>query len=160
MLVLGIDPGFDRMGYGVIEEVKGKYIYHTAGSTETKKTKTESERFLDIYNATQDLLTTYKPDYVAVESLFFATNAKTAISVGGARGVILLACAIGKRNLVSYSPLEVKLAVTGYGRAEKSQVQQMIKTILHLPVIPKPDDAADALGIALTHCFSYKIKQL
>lgn len=160
MIVLGIDPGIDRTGYAVIESTEGRNRLKTVGCIKTNNKQTDTERLVYLYYKIEKLILTYIPQTVAIESLFFTTNAKTVMAVGQARGTILLACGLASIPVVAYTPLEVKLAVTGYGRAEKIQVQQMIKSILKLPVIPKPDDAADAVAVALTHMFSYKIKSL
>ena len=157
MIVLGIDPGFDRAGFGIVEDIKGKQKLIAAGCMTTKRSESDGERLLELYKQFSQLLSSHSIDSLALESLFFTTNAKTVIGVGQARGVILLAAAQKSIPVVTYAPLQVKLAVTGYGKAEKQQVQQMVKSILRLPSVPKPDDAADAVAIALTHCFSYKL---
>ena len=160
MKVLGIDPGSDRMGYAIIESEKGKQELTAVGCITTKRGTTDEDRLVELYNSLNKLLKQHSPDIAAIESLFFANNAKTIIQVGQARGVILLACAQSSIPVQSYAPLEVKMAITGYGKADKNQVQHMIQSILKLKAIPKPDDAADAVAIALTHCFSHKIKGL
>jgi crossover junction endodeoxyribonuclease RuvC len=154
MLILGVDPGYDRLGWGVINGEKAVAF----GCVQTKKSLSESRRLADLYDGLVKILTEYQPEAVAVESLFFFQNQTTAIKVAQARGVILLAAEKLGIAIYSYTPLQVKMAVTGYGRAEKSQVQQMTKNILKLETLPRPDDAADALAIALTHNFSYKLK--
>lgn len=159
MIVLGIDPGSDRMGYAFVESDKGKQELISVGCITTTRGATDEGRLIELFDALTSLLIQYAPDIAAIESLFFANNAKTIIQVGQARGVILLACAKSSIPVQSYAPLEVKMAITGYGKAEKKQVQHMIQSILKLKDIPKPDDAADAVAIALTHCFSHKIKQ-
>lgn len=157
MRILGIDPGIGRTGWGIIEVKSGKYQAQKFGCFETKANSPVVERLKKIYTWLEELLIVHKPDALAIEELFFNTNAKTALIVGQARGVVLLAA--GQKNVpvAIYTPLQVKIAVTGYGRAEKAQMGQMVKTILALETIPKPDDVADALGIALTHAFSYKM---
>ena len=151
MKILGIDPGTATTGYGVIEKVGSKYTLVDYGVVLTPA-KTELHHRLDtIFDELTDIIIKYQPDEVVVEELFFATNAKTAISVGAARGVILLAAQKQKVPIAEYTPLEVKMAITGYGKADKRQIQQMVKAILSLKEIPKPDDAADALAIALCH---------
>jgi crossover junction endodeoxyribonuclease RuvC len=130
-----------------------------AGCIETAKTESIQSRLTVISKYLHELFEKYKPTHVACEQLFFATNAKTAITVGQARGVIVLTASQAKILTFDYTPLQVKLAITGYGKADKNQVQRMVKNILKLKEIPKPDDAADALAIALTHAFSYKLKQ-
>ena len=159
MIVLGIDPGTHRMGFGLVLQEKGKQNLKDYGCIYTSKSSTDEDRLVELYTAVKKLIHTHNPDSIALESLFFTTNAKTAMAVGQARGIVLLACGQEKKPVATYAPLEVKLAVTGYGKAGKTQVQQMVKSILRLSKILKPDDAADAVAIALTHCFSYKLKQ-
>ncbi|MBI5448837.1 crossover junction endodeoxyribonuclease RuvC [Candidatus Gottesmanbacteria bacterium] len=158
MIIIGIDPGVARVGWGIIEESKGTQKSLAYSCITTDKSDPLPDRLLQIHAKLQQLLIRYRPDCVAVEDLFFATNAKTAIAVGQARGVILLACVQAKVPVVSYTPLGVKLAITGSGKAEKQQMQRMVTRILHLTKIPTPDDTADALAIALTHAYSYKMK--
>lgn len=149
MIILGIDPGFARLGFGVIEETSGKAQAVTYGCFETSSKLERPERLLKIYKEMQRLIKKYKPKKVAFEYLFFSKNTKTAMAVGEARGVIILACAEAKIPPVEIMPNQIKQAVTGYGRADKQQMQKMVKLILGLKEIPKPDDAADALAIAL-----------
>lgn len=158
MLILGIDPGIGRTGWGIVEVKSGKLNVGKYGCIETSQNLIVEKRLHNIYDDLVSILKTEKPDALAVEELFFNTNTKTAMIVGQARGVILLAAAQHEIPISIYTPLQVKIAVTGYGRAEKRQVGQMIKTLLHLDTIPKPDDTADALAIAVTHAFSYKMK--
>lgn len=160
MKILGVDPGTARIGWGLIVEDKGGVTAKAYGCITTEKTDALPDRLSDIYRAFTKLLKTYKPESVSVEDLFFATNAKTAISVGQARGVILLAAAQAKIPVASYSPMTVKKTITGSGSAEKSQIGKMITRVLRLKEMPKPDDVADALAIATTHAFSYKMKSL
>lgn len=157
MTILGIDPGIARTGWGVIEYKKLNIKYKKYGCVETFPDKNSSERLHIIYQKIQALIREYSPDVMAVEQLFFNTNAKTAFSVGEARGVILLAGAEKKLPVFIYTPLQVKVALTGYGRAEKQQVGKMVKAILGLDKVPKPDDTADALAVALCHIFSSKM---
>lgn len=154
MRIVGIDPGTARIGWGLIEGQKQSYQMLRYGCIETEKTKQPQHRLQEIYQEVYGLLLTEKPDQVVVEELFFARNTTTAISVGQARGVILLAAAHANLPVFEYTPLQVKQSITGYGRAEKNQIQEMIKMILRLKEKPKPDDAADALAIALTHGFT------
>jgi crossover junction endodeoxyribonuclease RuvC len=158
MLIIGIDPGIGRTGWGVIEAQSSKFIARDFGCIETSKDLSLERRLEDLFGQLETILQKEKPVAFAIEELFFNTNAKTAMVVGQARGVALLAAAKQQIPIAVYTPLQVKIAVTGYGRAEKSQVGQMVKTLLHLDSIPKPDDTADALAIALTHAFSYKMK--
>ena len=158
MRILGIDPGIGRTGWGIVDSEHGKYKVQSFGCIETFPNLETHERLQILYEKIQSLLLEYKPDALAIEELFFNTNAKSALIVGQARGVVLLSAAQHKVHLAIYTPLQVKIAVTGYGRAEKAQVGQMVKTILKLPAVPKPDDTADALAIAITHAFSAKMK--
>ncbi len=156
MIILGIDPGTATTGWGVIKSDKIKPICIDFGVITTKAGLPLEKRLATIYIDINSLLKKYKIDTVAVENLFFNTNAKTAMLVGQARGVVLLASELKHLPLFSYTPLQVKMAMCGYGRADKKQVQEMVRVMLNLPKIPKPDDAADALAVALTHCFTKK----
>lgn len=160
MKILGIDPGIGRVGWGVIEVERSKFKAQQYGCFETKPNDAIPKRLNEIYSFITTLLREHAPDSLAIEELFFNTNVKTAFSVGQARGVILLAAAQKNIPVAIYTPLQVKMATTGYGRAEKAQIGQMVKALLHLESIPKPDDTADALAIALTHAFSYKMQAL
>lgn len=151
MRILGIDPGTATTGFGVIEVDGGKLKFIDAGVIITKPDIPMQDRLVTIYNELKELLHEFKPDAVAIELLYFATNVTTAMTVGQARGVALLAAAQARLPVGEYTPLQVKQAVTGYGKAQKRQIQEMVKTLLHLSAIPKPDDAADALAIAITH---------
>ena len=151
MIILGIDPGYAIVGIGVIEYKGGKhrYIHHCAITTPAGMPTTE--RLQIIFREMNFLLDEYKPDAVAIEELFFNSNQKTAINVAQARGVLLVSVTNRDIPIYEYTPLQVKQSITGYGRADKKQIQTMVKMLLHLNVIPKPDDAADALAIAITH---------
>lgn len=149
MRVLGIDPGYNIIGYGVIETDGCKVVDY--GVITTPKTMSISERLHTIFQACNELMQTFKPEQVAFEELFFNTNTTTAIPVAEARGVLIVACKQYTNKLFEYTPLQIKQALTGNGRAEKKQVQFMVKSILGLSSVPKPDDAADALAVALTH---------
>jgi crossover junction endodeoxyribonuclease RuvC len=155
MKVLGIDPGTGRVGWGVVDHEGGKDTLIECGCFETKVNSELPERLHKIHIFLKDLITKFKPDILAVESLFFATNVKTAFDVGAARGVILLAGEEAKLPIFQYTPLQVKSSLVGYGQAEKHQIQFMVTKILHLKETPKPDDAADAIAIALTHIFHH-----
>lgn len=154
MRIVGIDPGTARVGWGVIEGEKQRYTMIRYGCIETDKSKQDYHRLQEIYQEVYGLLQTEKPDQVVVEKLFFARNVTTAMTVSQARGVILLAAAQANLPVFEYTPMQVKQAVTGHGGADKTQIQTMMKIILKLKEIPKPDDAADALAIALTHGFT------
>ncbi len=158
MRILGIDPGIARMGWGVIEVQSAKCKVQSCGCIETAAKLRVEERLLIIHKKLDEIIIEHKPDVLAIEELFFNTNAKTAFIVGQARGVVLLTAAEKNLSVAIYTPLQVKMAMTGYGRAEKTQVGQMVKVLLKLPSIPKPDDTADALAVALTHAFSHKVK--
>lgn len=153
MKILGIDPGIGRMGWGIIEKLKMK----NCGCIETSSKLDVSKRLLQIHKELNSIIKKYKPDALAIEELFFGSNAKTALTVGQARGVVLLIAAEFNLQIGIYTPLQVKIALTGYGRAEKGQVGKMVKTLLNLKEVPKPDDTADALAVALTHAFSIKM---
>jgi crossover junction endodeoxyribonuclease RuvC len=157
MIILGIDPGFAIVGVGVIEYTGNKFKVIDYFAITTKAHTPIEERLKIIYDSMNETIEKYKPDFMAVEELFFNNNAKTAIAVGQARGVILLSAVNAKVPFFEYTPLQVKQAVVGYGRAEKTQVQQMVKAILNLRAVPKPDDVADALAIAVCHAHSYKM---
>jgi crossover junction endodeoxyribonuclease RuvC len=156
MKVLGIDPGIARCGWGIIEVKDSKLKVIKYGCVETSSKKEVSVRLKEIFEEISKIIKKYKPDEFSIEELFFNTNAKTAFVVGQARGVILLAAAQNNLNIGIYTPLQVKIALTGYGRAEKTQVGKMVKAILSLKEVPKPDDTADALAVAITHAFTAK----
>jgi len=149
MRILGIDPGYNIIGYGVIDTDGCKVVDY--GVITTPKTMSISTRLHTIFKAMNELMQTFKPDEVAFEELFFNTNNTTAIPVAEARGVLIVGAKEYTNRLFEYTPLQIKQALTGNGRAEKKQVQYMVKNILGLAEIPKPDDAADALAVALCH---------
>lgn len=158
MRILGIDPGIGRTGWGVIEPQGSTFIAHGFGCIETLPNDELPRRLFALYDEIINIIDEYRPDELSIEDLFFNTNAKTALVVGQARGVVLLAAAQKHMHIAVYTPLQVKMALTGYGRAEKNQVGVMVKTLLGLSAIPKPDDTADALAIALSHAFSRKMR--
>src|SRR3989344_2016220 len=150
MLILGIDPGTARLGFGLVQTDDLKIKYIEAGCLETKMETPMHERLLYLYGEMNKIFEKYKPDVLAVESLFFGINAKTAIAVGQARGVVLLAAAYNKvKTVVEYQGLSVKFAVTGFGRSDKKQMQEAVRKHLKMRKIVKPDDAADGLAIAI-----------
>lgn len=157
--ILGVDPGTARVGWGLVEDRHGRLVTVKYGCVTTDKSETPQKRLSIIFHSFKKLVEVLKPDVVSVEDLFFATNAKTAIAVGQARGVILLAASECDVPIASYSPVAVKKAITGTGNAPKDQVGKMITKLLGLREIPKPDDTADALAIAATHAYSYKMKR-
>ena len=161
MLVLGIDPGTATTGYGLVREDKGgNLIAVEYGVVRTPAQDAMPQRLLQIYHQIQEIISLHRPDAGAVEKLFFQSNAKTAMSVGQARGVILLALAETEIPIAEYTPLAIKQAVVGYGSADKRQVQHMIRALLGLDDIPKPDDAADALAVAICYLHSYRMENL
>ncbi|MFA5183373.1 MAG: crossover junction endodeoxyribonuclease RuvC [Syntrophales bacterium] len=159
MLTLGIDPGTATTGFGLVRQDGDKLLHIECGCIKTSPKDNPQSRLSQIYRQVKGLISRYRPDSVAVERLFFGRNTTTAMAVGQARGIILLAVAEQKLPMAEYTPLEVKMALTGYGRADKKQIQMMVKTLLKLPQIPKPDDAADALAIAICHLHSYRLKE-
>lgn len=160
MRILGIDPGFAIVGCGIVDYIGNKFSVVDYRAVTTKAGGKLENRLKSIYDGLCALINEFKPDCITVEELFFNTNAKTAIQVGQARGVILLAAVNNGVEVFEYTPLQVKQAVVGYGRAEKLQVQQMVKSILNLKAIPKPDDVADGLALAICHAHSHKIGRL
>lgn len=157
MLILGIDPGLATIGFGVVSTDGMRVVSVEYGVLETPAKVPTPQRLMMIYNGIERLIGHYEPDAIAVEELFFSRNVTTAISVGEARGVILVAAAQHTSNLYEYTPMQIKQAVTGYGKADKKQVQMMVKTLLNLKSMPKPDDAADALAVAICHAYSYRM---
>jgi crossover junction endodeoxyribonuclease RuvC len=158
MTILGIDPGFARVGWSILEVRGQKLDLLNCNCIETLKEISLEKRLFDIHKQINNLIKKYNPDVLAIEDLFFTNNAKTAFKVGEARGVIILAGTIQKIPVFSYTPLQVKIAVTGYGQADKSQVGRMVKVILKLKELPKLDDTVDAIAVALTHAFTKKFK--
>jgi crossover junction endodeoxyribonuclease RuvC len=156
MRILGIDPGIGRTGWGIIDTESSKLKVKSYGCIETEPNSDISGRLFAVHDEVSRIILEYKPECMAVEELFFGKNIKTAFVVGQARGVILLAGAENNLPITIYTPLQVKIALTGYGRAEKPQVGKMVKTLLNLTEVPKPDDTADALAVALSHAFSYR----
>jgi len=151
MRIIGIDPGTATTGWAILEEKNGKVKALAYGHISTSPKKSEPERLLEIYQDLQKIIRKYRPTEAGIEKIFFFKNQKTIIPVGQARGVLLLTLEEKKVRIFSYTPLQVKQAVTGYGKAEKKQVQEMVKNILDLPKIPKPDDTADAIAIGICH---------
>ncbi len=159
MRVLGIDPGSLITGFGVVEEEANGLQALAWGALRTSAKQTLPERLKRIYAGLTESLRAWKPDAVSIEQVFFANNPKTALTLGHARGVALLTVAHADLPLVEYSALEIKMAVVGYGRAAKSQVQQMVKHLLHLDAIPQPADAADALAAAICHLHTHSFQR-
>ncbi|WP_432665406.1 crossover junction endodeoxyribonuclease RuvC [Wukongibacter baidiensis] len=151
MIILGIDPGIAIVGYGIVEYNGNSFKTLDYGAILTDSKETTPNRLNKIYEELGKLIDIYKPDVAAIEELFFNKNVKTAIAVGQARGVLILTAARKNLDIYEYTPLQVKQGVVGYGRAEKKQVQMMVKTFLNLRSVPKPDDVADALAVAICH---------
>lgn len=160
MRIIGIDPGIAITGYGIIDKDGNTYKPVCYGKITTEAREITPQRLVSLYNNLMDIFDKYKPQCAVVEELFFNKNAKTAMIIGQARGVVILAAANAGLEIYEYTPLQVKQAVVGYGRAEKVQVQQMIKVLLNLKEIPRPDDVSDALAVALCHGNSYTMKKL
>lgn len=151
MRILGIDPGYALMGWGVIDTEGQRMHLVNYGCVETKAGQPMQHRLRTLQLGVQTLVNTYRPDDVAFEELFFARNVTTALMVGAARGAAIIAAAEYTENLYEYTPMQIKQAVTGYGKADKKQIQQMVKLLLHMDAVPTPDDAADAIAAAITH---------
>lgn len=148
-IILGIDPGIADTGYGVIKEENGTIECLDYGSIQTKAKTKLPNRLEILHQELNSIILKYQPELIGVEDLFFCKNVKTALIVGHARGVVLLTAKMHKKPVMEFTPLQIKQAVSAYGRASKSQVQEMVKILLHLHEIPKPDDAADALAVAI-----------
>ncbi len=154
MIVLGIDPGYAIVGYGVVSYESNHFKMLDYGAITTEAHTPFNERLERIYDCACALIEHYHPEAMAIEKLFFNTNQKTAIDVAQARGALVLAAQKARVPIFEYTPLQVKQSVVGYGRAEKKQVQEMTRVMLNLEKIPRPDDAADALAMAICHCHS------
>ena len=159
MRILGIDPGFAITGYSIIDYVGNKFKLITSGAVLTKAGESFPQRLLKLNNELEEIINTYKPDAISVEELFFNNNAKTAINVAQARGVILVVGCRKGIETYEYTPLQVKQAVVGYGRAEKKQVQKMVQSILRVEKVPKLDDITDSMAIAICHAHSSKFAE-
>ena len=156
MVILGVDPGYAITGYSVLSYQGNHFNLITAGAIETKAGVAMPIRLAKIYDDMTMLINTYKPDAIAIEELFYHSNAKTVIGVAQGRGNILTAAAKTNTDIYEYTPLQVKQAVVGYGRADKKQVQMMVKALLNLETIPKLDDTTDAMAIAICHAHSHR----
>ncbi|MBQ2455518.1 MAG: crossover junction endodeoxyribonuclease RuvC [Firmicutes bacterium] len=159
MRILGIDPGYAIMGYGVVEKKGNSLTLVTAGAVTTPKEMIMSDRLKTLYQGLMDVIAEYQPEEVAIEELYFNTNAKTVIFVGEARGVAILACSNSGLPIFEYTPLQIKTSMTGNGRADQKQVQFMVKRILKLDDIIRPDDAADAVAAAITHANTGEVRK-
>lgn len=153
MRIIGIDPGTGILGFGVIDFVKGKPSLVTAGVVTTPAHTPLDERLEEIYDSLTEIIAETKPDVMSIEKLFFARNVTTAMSVAHARGVAMLAGKKAKLPIAEYTPLQIKQTLTGYGKADKKQMQEMVRIQLGLKEVPRPDDAADALATAITHSY-------
>ena len=151
MIILGIDPGYAILGWGVIDKTGNHFRVIDYGAVTTDKDMDMPDRLESLYDGLREIIEEYRPEEASIEKLFFNTNTTTAINVGQARGVAMLACVKGGLKVSEYTPLEIKQALVGYGRADKQQVQFMVKTMLNLAEVPKPDDTADALAAAICH---------
>ena len=160
MKVFGIDPGSDRTGYGCVETDGSRHRLMTCGAISAPASATFPEKLLVIHSCLTTLLSECRPDCVAIENLFHAANVRSALKLGHARGVAMLAAVEAGVNVAEYTPAEIKRAVVGYGRAEKSQVQQMIKLLLGLSDAPSPHDAADALAVAICHAHAHPLSAI
>ena len=156
MRILGIDPGYAIVGYAVMDYKNNKFTPLDYGAITTEAGQDFAQRLKYIYDKTCVLINSYNPDYMAIEELFFNTNVKTAIAVGHARGVLILAAQNAGMPVFEYTPLQIKQSVTGYGRADKHQVQQMVKMLAGLSKVPSPDDTADAIAVSICHGHSYR----
>lgn len=156
MRIIGIDPGTGILGFGMIDFQKGKLKLVDAGVIRTPVNHPDAERLLIIYDELKQLIDEYKPDVMSVEKLFFAQNVTTAMTVAQARGVVLLLGQQHKLGLYEFTPLQIKQAITGYGKADKKQMQEMVRVLLQIKEVPQPDDAADALAAAI--CCSMTIR--
>lgn len=157
MRILGIDPGIAIVGFGFIDKQGSKVIPVQYGCIKTEAHTPEEARLLQVYDAMKQLIDQYKPDAVAVEKLFFNRNVTTAMTVSQARGVLVLAAVQSGLPVAEYTPMQVKQAIVGYGKAEKQQVQELVRMFLKLQAAPKPDDVADALAVAICHAHSYTL---
>jgi crossover junction endodeoxyribonuclease RuvC len=151
MRILGIDPGYAILGYGIVDLNANRFSLVECGAVTTESNLEMPARLKYIYTQLMEIIATFEPDAASVEELFFNSNAKTAIKVGEARGAAILACANSGLPIYEYTPLQIKQAIVGYGRAGKDQVQAVVKSILNLKEAPKPDDAADAVAAAICH---------
>jgi crossover junction endodeoxyribonuclease RuvC len=155
MKILGIDPGFGRLGYAVLKSDQGKIKIISCSCLETSPKLDYSKRLLLVAKKIRNLIAIHKPDLLAVEKIFFAKNQKTALQIAEVRGIIIYLAALSKIPIIEYTPLETKMALTGYGKATKEQMQKLIKNLLKIDILPKYDDASDALAVCLTALYNY-----
>ncbi|MBK5253556.1 MAG: crossover junction endodeoxyribonuclease RuvC [Peptostreptococcaceae bacterium] len=159
MRIIGIDPGYAILGYGIIDYKGNRFEVVDYGAITTDSKMAMPDRLCILYDSLSEVIKKYEPEEASIEELFFNNNAKTAILVGQARGVAVLACAENKLIISEYTPLQIKQGLVGYGRADKKQVQYMVKAILNLEKVPKPDDTADALAAAICHAHTTNSRQ-
>lgn len=157
MIILGFDPGIAIVGFGVIDKQGNSISPIQYGTINTKSDLDVAIRLKQVFDGAKEIIETYKPEAVSIEKLYFNKNVSTAMTVGQARGVLMLAAVQAGLHVYEYTPLQIKQALVGYGRAEKRQIQEMVKLFLNLKEIPKPDDVADALAIAICHAHSFKM---
>lgn len=157
MRIIGIDPGTGITGFGIIEPVNQKYKLIDAGVIRTPAKTDDAERLMTIYENITELIKEFKPTVMSIEKLFFAKNVTTAMTVSQARGVVLLAAQQNGLEIFEYTPLQIKQAITGYGKADKPQMQEMVRILMNLKEVPKPDDCADAIAAAICHSMNDKL---
>lgn len=160
MTILGIDPGTAITGYGVINNLANGFKLIDYGVIRTEAGSAPAVRLHRIFEAVSNLIDLHTPDSVAIEQLFFNTNSKTALAIGESRGVVFLASSLKGVPIEQYTPLQIKQAVVGYGRATKEQIQYMVQRLMSMDKVPKPDDAADALAVAICHANSFNLSKL
>ncbi|MFD2169369.1 crossover junction endodeoxyribonuclease RuvC [Tumebacillus lipolyticus] len=160
MRILGIDPGYGRTGFGVVDLIGNRLKPVEYGCVETKPNTPIPDRLVEIYGAIREIISRHQPDQLAIEQIFFAKSVTTALDVAQARGVVLLAAREAGLAVAEYTPMQVKQSVVGYGKAEKKQIQEMVRMLLGLAKPPKPDDAADALAVAITHAHTAPLKSI
>lgn len=158
MRVLGIDPGSSITGYGIVEEADNRLLLYKCGAISTQGARSFSDKLKRIYDGLSDIISECSPDTAVVENIFLSKNVKSAIKMGHARGVAILSCVNANLSVYEYTPLEIKMAVVGYGAAEKAQVQQMVKRLLNLDEMPESEDASDAIAAAICHIHSAKVR--
>lgn len=156
MRIIGIDPGTGILGFGIIEVTKGKPVLVDGGVIRTPVKEDDAVRLLTIYEELTDIIADTKPDEMAVEKLFFSQNVTTAMTVSQARGIVLLTAMQAGIKISEYTPQQIKQALTGYGKADKKQIQEMVRVILNLKEVPRPDDCADAIACAITHSMTMR----
>lgn len=160
VIIIGFDPGIAIVGFGVIEKQDNQIRTKQYGSIQTRAELETGQRLKQIYDSATEIIKMYKPEAISIEKLYFNKNVTTAMTVGQARGVLMLAAVEAGLPIFEYTPLQIKQALVGYGRAEKKQIQEMVKLYLNLKEVPKPDDVADALAIAICHAHSAKMNNL